>query len=71
MRNDGIFSADSGAENRFQQLILGQTTKFAFHGTRFYNTFSILNFGLNQHLNKTGLFGDGLYFAQELGETLF
>jgi poly [ADP-ribose] polymerase 16 len=30
--------------------------------------FSILNYGLNQHLNKTGLFGEGLYFARELGE---
>lgn len=42
-------------------------TKFAYHGTRFYNVFSILNLGLQQHLNKQALFGEGLYFAQELG----
>lgn len=32
--------------------------------------FSILSFGLNQHLNKTGLFGEGLYFAQEIDVSL-
>lgn len=45
-------------------------TKFAYHGTRFYNIYSILNYGLQQHLNKTGLFGEGLYFAQELDVSL-
>jgi poly [ADP-ribose] polymerase 16 len=61
---------DSGAEGRFQQLktSLNFETKFAYHGTRFYNIYSILNYGLQQHLNKTGLFGEGLYFADELGK---
>lgn len=45
-------------------------TKFAYHGTRFYNIYPILNYGLQQHLNKTGLFGEGLYFAQELDVSL-
>lgn len=45
-------------------------TKFAFHGTRFSNLYSILNFGLQQHLNKNGLFGEGLYLAQELDISL-
>lgn len=43
-------------------------TKFAYHGTRFYNIYPILNYGLQQHKCQTGLFGEGLYFAQELGE---
>lgn len=60
---------DSGAESRFRKMALQQEdeTKFAYHGTRFYNVFSILNLGLQQHLNKQALFGEGLYFAQELG----
>lgn len=61
---------DSGAEARFKKMVSQRDddTKFAFHGTRFYNVFSILNLGLQQHLNKQALFGEGLYFAQELGE---
>lgn len=62
---------DSGAENRFQQLTLGNDTKYAFHGTRLYNMYSILSYGLNQHLNKTGLFGEGLYFSQEIGKKVW
>lgn len=64
---------DSGAEAKFQKLKLssGYETKYAYHGTRFYNVYSILNYGLQQHLNKTGLFGEGLYFAQELGKKTF
>lgn len=65
-----IFSVvDSGAEAKFQKLASAgeNEAKYAYHGTRFYNVFSILNLGLQQHLNKQALFGEGLYFAQELG----
>jgi poly[ADP-ribose] polymerase 16 len=64
------YLSSSGAEKRFSQLINenGKTalTKFAYHGTRFSNMYTILSFGLQQHLNKTGLFGEGLYFSFEL-----
>lgn len=62
------YSDDSGAEKKFQQLVKdnGTETKYAYHGTKFLNFYSILNFGLQQHLNKTGLFGEGLYFSNEL-----
>lgn len=64
------FSLDSGLELKFQQLkkTMEIETKFSFHGTKFYHVYPILNYGLQQHLNKTGLFGEGLYFSQELGE---
>ncbi|XP_070498633.1 protein mono-ADP-ribosyltransferase PARP16-like [Chironomus tepperi] len=56
----------SAAERKFNQLKFGNTTKFAYHGTKFYCMYSILNYGLQQHLNKTALFGEGLYFSYEL-----
>lgn len=64
------YRASSAAEKRFNQLRVGNKTKFAFHGTKFYCAYSILNYGLQQHLNKTGLFGEGLYFAFELQVSL-
>ncbi|CAO1407330.1 unnamed protein product [Diamesa serratosioi] len=66
------YSDDSGAEKKFQQLLkdYGTETKYAYHGTKFLNFYSILNFGLQQHLNKTGLFGEGLYFSNELQVSL-
>lgn len=48
----------SAAEKKFHQLKLGMDTKFAYHGTKFYCMYSILNYGLQQHLNKTSLFGN-------------
>lgn len=66
------YNNTSGAERKFQILSEGMSRKFAYHGTKFYNVYTILNFGLQQHLNKTGLFGEGLYFAFELQiSTLF
>jgi len=47
----------SAAERKFNQLKFGNNTKFAYHGTKFYCMYSILNYGLQQHLNKTALFG--------------
>lgn len=60
------------AETKFQKLKsdLMMDTKFAYHGTKFCNIYPILNYGLQQHLNKVGLYGEGLYFAQELEVSL-
>lgn len=60
------YNNSSGAERKYQLLSQGMPKKFAYHGTKFYNVYTILNYGLQQHLNKTGLFGEGLYFAFEL-----
>ena len=60
------YNNSSGAERKYQLLSQGRPKKFAYHGTKFYNVYTILNYGLQQHLNKTGLFGEGLYFAFEL-----
>jgi poly [ADP-ribose] polymerase 16 len=62
------YNENSGAERKFQMLSRqeGDVAKYAFHGTKFYNIYTILSYGLQQHLNKTNLFGEGLYFAFEL-----
>lgn len=56
----------SGAEKRFQDIATDYKTSYAYHGTKFYNLFSILNYGLQQHLNKVSVFGEGIYLADEL-----
>lgn len=45
-------------------------TKYAYHGTKFSRLYSILNYGLQQHLNKNSLFGEGIYCATELDISL-
>ncbi|KAG5680376.1 hypothetical protein PVAND_009885 [Polypedilum vanderplanki] len=64
------YKETSAAEKKFNQLKIGQKTKFAYHGTKFCNAYTILNYGLQQHLNKTALFGEGLYFAFEIQVSL-
>ena len=60
------YNENSGAEKKFKLLSQNVNRKFAYHGTKFFNVYTILSYGLQQHLNKTGLFGEGLYFAFEL-----
>jgi poly[ADP-ribose] polymerase 16 len=60
------YNENSGAEKKFQLLSRDMMRKFVYHGTKFYHAYTILSYGLQQHLNKTGLFGEGLYFAFEL-----
>lgn len=42
-------------EDKFQELIDGRNTFYAYHGSRFDNFYSILHNGLNSHLNKVEL----------------
>jgi poly[ADP-ribose] polymerase 16 len=65
-----VYRDSSAAEKKFKQLRLGQQTKFAYHGTKFSTIYTILNYGLQQHLNKTALFGVGLYFSFEVQVSL-
>ena len=51
-------------------MIDNKKTYWAFHGSRLDNFYSILNYGLQQHLNKTGLFGEGIYLCEDLGVCL-
>jgi Poly(ADP-ribose) polymerase catalytic domain. len=43
------------SEMRWQEVISGHKTLFAFHGSRLDNFHSILHYGLQQHLNKVSI----------------
>ena len=55
---------------RWLQSVRDRKTHWAFHGSRLDNFHSILHYGLQQHLNKTGLFGEGIYLCEDLGVCL-
>ncbi|XP_076068427.1 protein mono-ADP-ribosyltransferase PARP16-like [Oratosquilla oratoria] len=57
-------------ENRFRQVRGLRPTMFAFHGSRLDNFHSILHHGLQQHMNKTSLFGKGIYLSSEMSVSL-
>lgn len=63
---------DSNAEKRFQQHKerMGGSSLFAFHGSKLESFFSILNFGLAQHLCKRDLYGDGAYLSTAMDVAL-
>ena len=65
-----IFEVNTNASSRWKEKVEGRKTFWAFHGSRLDNFYSILNYGLQQHLNKTGLFGEGIYLCEDLGVCL-
>ena len=65
-----IFEVSTNASSRWKVKVDGRKTLWAFHGSRLDNFYSILNYGLQQHLNKTGLFGEGIYLCEDLGVCL-
>lgn len=59
-------NTESNAEKKFQQhkaQYSPDSASFAFHGSKLESFFSILNFGLAQHLCKRDLYGDGAYLS--------
>ncbi|KAF4526789.1 hypothetical protein B566_EDAN015585 [Ephemera danica] len=58
------------SESRWQQMVSQYGTLHAYHGSKLENFHSILRYGLQQHLNKNGLFGSGIYLSSELGVSL-
>lgn len=67
-----ISSPESNAEKRFQQhkTNLGLHCAFAFHGSKLESFFSLLNFGLAQHLCKRDLYGEGAYMSTSMDVAL-
>ncbi|XP_058806367.1 protein mono-ADP-ribosyltransferase PARP16 isoform X2 [Phymastichus coffea] len=60
----------SANEERWRELAKGRSTFFAFHGSRLENFHSILHYGLQQHMCKEALFGEGIYLSNELAVSL-
>lgn len=64
---------ESNAEKKFQrhkEQLNGPSDSFAFHGSKLECFFSILNFGLAQHLCKRDLYGDGAYLSTSMDVSL-
>ncbi|CAH2102565.1 unnamed protein product [Euphydryas editha] len=61
-----VSSNNSNAELKWKELSKDHKVFYAYHGNRLENFFSILNFGLQQHLNKMTLMGSGVYLSSEL-----
>ncbi|XP_005089757.1 protein mono-ADP-ribosyltransferase PARP16 [Aplysia californica] len=57
-------------DRKFENLRNGRKCFFAYHGSRFDNFYSILLNGLNTHLNKVSVFGEGTYLSSELSVSL-
>ncbi|CAL1527714.1 unnamed protein product [Lymnaea stagnalis] len=57
-------------ERKFKELTGSKKTFYAYHGSRLDNFFSILHNGLNTHLNKVSVFGEGTYLSSELSVSL-
>uniref|UniRef100_T1JDR7 Poly [ADP-ribose] polymerase n=1 Tax=Strigamia maritima TaxID=126957 RepID=T1JDR7_STRMM len=53
-------------EEKFQNMKGNKPVLYAYHGSRLENFHSILHNGLQNHLNKNSLFGDGTYVSTEL-----
>ncbi|XP_053688678.1 protein mono-ADP-ribosyltransferase PARP16-like [Sabethes cyaneus] len=65
-----IFEVLHQGESRSERVFRENSSHFnschAYHGSKLFNYYSILNYGLQQHLNKTALFGEGIYLSEEL-----
>ncbi|XP_053675316.1 protein mono-ADP-ribosyltransferase PARP16-like [Anopheles nili] len=61
-----VHRVDQSGERAFLQHSADFRTRYAFHGSRLFNFHSILHYGLQQHLNKVSLFGEGIYLSAEL-----
>ncbi|XP_061451517.1 protein mono-ADP-ribosyltransferase PARP16 isoform X2 [Rhineura floridana] len=55
---------------RFEESKAGRDLIYAFHGSRLENFHSIVHNGLQCHLNRTSLFGEGTYLTSDLSLAL-
>ncbi|XP_047528737.1 protein mono-ADP-ribosyltransferase PARP16 isoform X1 [Vanessa atalanta] len=65
-----VSSNNSNSELKWKELSKDHKVFYAYYGNRLENFFTILNFGLQQHLNKTTLMGSGVYLTPELSISL-
>lgn len=61
-----VYREDAHSERRFRENLDQFRSYYAYHGSKLFNFYSILSYGLQQHLNKTALFGEGIYLSAEL-----
>ncbi|CAK1539978.1 unnamed protein product [Leptosia nina] len=61
-----VYSSKSNSEIKWKELSKNHKVFYAYHGNRLEHFYTILNFGIQQHLNKTTLLGNGVYLSPEL-----
>ncbi|XP_060806761.1 protein mono-ADP-ribosyltransferase PARP16 isoform X2 [Amyelois transitella] len=64
------YSYKSTTEAKWKELAKNHHIFFAFHGNRLENFYTILHFGLQQHLNKNTMLGNGVYLLPEVNASL-
>ena len=62
--------ASAAAEDKFQDKRAGRDLFYAYHGSRVENFHSILNFGLQSHMNKVRNVELYIFLHCELGRDL-
>ncbi|XP_011640935.1 mono [ADP-ribose] polymerase PARP16 [Pogonomyrmex barbatus] len=60
----------SAAEEKWKSSAKGNSTFYAYHGSRLENFHSIVHYGLQQNMCKRSQFGKGIYLSSELGVSL-
>ncbi|XP_069360191.1 acetylcholinesterase-like [Maniola hyperantus] len=65
-----VSSCKSPVEFKWKELSKNRRVFYAYHGNRLENFYSILNFGLQHHLHKTNLTGNGVHLSSELSASL-
>lgn len=58
------------ADEKFVEIQQGRKLMYGYHGTRIDNFHSILHHGLQGHLSKNALFGEGTYLSSELSVSM-
>ncbi|CAG9581373.1 unnamed protein product [Danaus chrysippus] len=65
-----VNSCKSHSEMKWKELSKDQKVFYAYHGNRLENFYTILHFGLQQHLNKATIMANGVYLSTELSMSL-
>lgn len=58
------------ADEKFDAIRKNRDVMWAYHGSRLENFHSIIHYGLQGHLNKNSVFGEGTYLSSELSVSL-
>ncbi|XP_057304627.1 protein mono-ADP-ribosyltransferase PARP16-like isoform X5 [Hydractinia symbiolongicarpus] len=72
LQPDYIFEVcyTTNASQTFEQQSRHYGVKYGYHGSRMDNFYSITSNGLQVHMMKNGLFGDGVYLCEDLAVTM-
>eukprot|EP00794_Sanderia_malayensis_P010020 gene10020-11043_t len=73
LQPDKIFEVqylDSPSSEKFKNFKLTYDVKYGYHGSRLDNFHSILHHGLQVHMTKNALYGEGVYLSEDLSVTM-